>query len=150
MEKNNIVESWDNFGFLHGLEGDSKEKLAVLFENLANEIIQDQEFTKKVDEVSNWTNVLNSYYDNKVNFDVLEVILFPILRRVFVTLDNNVEWDEFYSALLDTNLDSLHKSKNKEIQEQNLDSQPNIDYEATLCAMYADIITAKIMIQRKK
>lgn len=149
MEKNNIVESWENFGFLQGFEGEQKEKLANLFESLTNEIIQDVEFTQKIDNISHWSEVLNSYYDNKVNFEVLEVVLFPLIRRIFTNLNYEVEWDEIHKALLNTNLDSLHKSKNKEIEEQISDSQ-NVDYEATLCAMYADILTAKIMLNRKK
>lgn len=149
MEKNNIVESWENFGFLQGFGDKEKEKLANLFESLANEIIQDGEFTQKIDNISHWSEVLNSYYDNRVNFEVLEVVLFPLIRRIFTTLNFEVTWDEIYIALLETNLDSLHKSKNKEIEEQISDSQ-NVDYEATLCAMYADILTAKIMLKRKQ
>ena len=150
MKKNDIIDSWENFGFLQGFEGEEKERLAFIYEKLANEIIQDPEFTKKIDEISHWSEVLNSYYDNKINFDVLEAVLFPIVRRVFITLEAQVSWEEFMNALLNTHLDSLHKSRNKEIQEQISDFETNIDYEATLCAMYADIITAKIMIQRKK
>lgn len=154
MEKNNKskVELWNNFGFLTGFEGEKKEKLAELYDELANSIITDENFTQRIDEKSHWTEVLNSYYDNKITFDVLEVILFPVLKRVFSNLDGDVKWEEFKESLFNISLEKFNKSNEniqKEIKENKLENE-TIDYEATLVAMYADIITAKITSQRKK
>lgn len=62
-----VREKWDKLGFLEGLEGHTKDNIAMLFENEASEIL----------------NESTGAADSSGSF---ETVVFPIVRRVFSKL----------------------------------------------------------------
>lgn len=150
-EDNTNLESWEQYGFLHQIPDEQKIPLAMMYEEFLQEIVNNQNFISQIDKVSHWSEVLNSFYDQNMNFDVLELVMFPLIKRIFVIFNGEVTWEEIKEALENTSLINFHKNNDgvsQQLENSNL-SLDSIDYEATLCAIYSDIIAAKIMIQRK-
>lgn len=146
------LTSWENYGFLYEIPDEQKIPLAMLYEEFLQEIVNDPKFIRDVDKASHWSEVLNSFYEKNMEFDVLELVMFPLIKRIFVIFNGDITWKEIKETLLSTSLMNLHKKNEgiaQEFKNANL-SNAAIDYEATLCATYSDIIAAKIMIQRKK
>lgn len=146
------LETWEMYGFLEDISDEQKLLLVAIYEAYIKEITTNINFISEIDKISQWSEVLNSFYEFGENFDILEMIMFPLIKRVFISLNGNVTWKEIQEALLQTNLSNFHKKDEgiaSQLKDVNL-STSTVDYEVTLCALYADIITAKIMIKRKK
>ena len=154
MHNNNndetVIETWSRVGFLEGVEENLKEGLALVYDELANTMIENENFTKEIDEISHWSEVLNSYTNGEVSYDVFEVILFPMVRSVFTTLHGEVSWLDIKNALTQIDMMNFHK-KNNGMQDKlkEFDSE-SVDYMAILTKLYADMIAAKIKIEKKQ
>ena len=90
------VSNWERFGFLNGIDDEvKKEQVAVAFDNMAHDIIFENERIIKLNDRYNFNFAQD---DEKKHSPKFDVIIFPLIRRVICKIDN-FTYDKFVEYL---------------------------------------------------
>ena len=90
------VSNWEQFGFLDGINDEvKKEQIAVAFDNMAHDIIFENERIIKLNDRYNFNFAQD---DEKKHSPKFDVIIFPLIRRVICKIDN-FTYDKFVEYL---------------------------------------------------
>jgi hypothetical protein len=90
------VSNWERFGFLNGIDDEvKKEQVAVAFDNMAHDIIFENERIIKLNDRYNFNFAQDDEEKHSPKFDV---IILPLIRRVICKTDN-FTYDKFVEYL---------------------------------------------------
>lgn len=148
----NIIKRWENFGFLQGLEGETKTKVAVMHEQMASFLMDENvgyDFSnfidnmnyKKACQLSRYCNFEPTFSVDKRFEETFETIIFPIIYRTLPKTNKVVEFNDFM-ALFDVikDDDNFFFNAIKKAEDEN----KNYDMEAEYCAYISNKLTEKI------
>jgi len=125
---NEAINRWEQLGFLALIDDDIvKEKMAVAFDNMALDLLYENERVVKIQKRYNFNCAPDNGCDMICSFDV---IVFPILRRVISKVDN-FNYDKF--------LDYLEKLSFLAINYDGYEIE-ECDIEAEFCALLSTAI----------
>lgn len=100
------INMWDTLGFLSGITNQKKkEQVAVAFDNMAHDLIYEDERVSKIANRYNF-NCAPDEDDTEHSFS-FDVVIFPIIRRVIAGVIggesgvNNFKYDKFLEYLED-------------------------------------------------
>jgi len=116
-----ILNRWGTLGFLDGLESIKRANVANAFEIAAKALIIERDLTDRYREI--------------------ETISFPILRRIFQTIETELEINAIETNVINI-LNKLvvnytnYLTSNKDIED--LLKSANIDVEANFCAVFSE------------
>lgn len=121
------VNHWEPLGFLDGIKDETKkEQIAVAYDNMANDLLFENERVVKIDNRINYNCRQDDKDKQGVEFDV---IVFPMIRRIVCKIDN-FNYDDF--------LGYLEKFSFLAINYDGYDFK--CDIEAEFCALLSLII----------
>lgn len=90
------VSNWEQFGFLDGIDDEvKKEQIAVAFDNMAHDIVFENERIIKLNDRYNFNFAQD---DEKKHSPKFDIIIFPLIRRVICKTDN-FTYDKFIEYL---------------------------------------------------
>ena len=93
---NEAVNRWETIGFLDLIDDDIvKEKIAVAFDNMAHDLLHENERVVKIQKKYNFNCAPDD--ENTVSCSFV-VIIFPLIRRVINKVDN-FNYDKFLNYL---------------------------------------------------
>ena len=90
------VSNWEQFGLLDGIDDEvKKEQIAVAFDNMAHDIVFENERIIKLNDRYNFNFAQD---DEKKHSPKFDIIIFPLIRRVICKTDN-FTYDKFIEYL---------------------------------------------------
>lgn len=119
-----ILKRWTNFGFLDDLNDEQASRLAVLNEQLAAMLLND-DFDKYFDVVADNIKI-DKIFENENELLSLNVALFPMLRKLFV-MGSVSEINDFAKRL-----GNLHVEENA-VNEIMDNSSDRLEASASYC-----------------
>ena len=110
--KKELIEKYENLGFLTGVEDSKKEELIQIYEGIAKLLLQERLTTQESE--------LNQR---------IEVLAFPIIYLMYKSY-NETDYKKVYSEFRAFTSENFEKYKNLHIENVNL------DYEGELCRQF--------------
>jgi hypothetical protein len=104
--KKELIEKYENLGFLTGVEDSKKEELIQIYEGIAKFLVDESELNHQI-----------------------EVLIFPIISLMYRNY-NETDYKKVYSEFKTYISENLEKFKNLHIENVNL------DYEGELCRQF--------------
>ena len=121
------VNRWEDLDFLEGVEDNKKkEELAVAFDNMAHDILEEDGFVMGIAEKYNFNCFNPEETDESLEFDVM---VFPLIRMLVLELDN-FNYNKFVDYLDDFSFLSINYEN----------AYDNIDVQAYFVAALGDLI----------